>query len=359
MRLAPYYQALLKKGQRAAKSLEPITFIGMFDSGVDYLFTLFIPLLGSGRSKVSIVSLDLSGVTSAEGLKSEVVSGLSELIHKRVDPDERSILSAVRQSVSKKPMVWVLYTGQEGETDPWLFMLLNRLRNVLGWKFSYCIFTTTRMLGRKELRGGVYEKVLNRNIVSVLPLDAKNAGVVLANYEERYGKKVAPEQKKNILTYAGGNPGLIKSLYLQARDTASWRAPDAQEDSLRFRIAGIQGDLTPALGEESRFRYGYMTAKGMFTPLIRSENTDENNLILAFTKSQRSVFSYLQAHPGELVSKDTIAQVLWGESWTEKYSDWAIDQTMSSLRGALRRMRHKGKIITKKGEGMVFVPEAP
>jgi DNA-binding response OmpR family regulator len=32
------------------------------------------------------------------------------------------------------------------------------------------------------------------------------------------------------------------------------------------------------------------------------------------------------------VSRDEIAQILWGKSWNMKYSDWAIDKSISRLR---------------------------
>ena len=84
----------------------------------------------------------------------------------------------------------------------------------------------------------------------------------------------------------------------------------------------------------------------------KAKHADET--LLNFTKSQRSVFEYLRAHPGELVSKDTLAQVLWGNDWADKYSDWAIDQLLSTLREKLTSLKHKEKIITKKGEGIIF-----
>jgi hypothetical protein len=54
MKIAPYYQSLLEKAVQAAVSFEPITYMGMFDSGIDYLFTLLLPLLESELEKDTI-----------------------------------------------------------------------------------------------------------------------------------------------------------------------------------------------------------------------------------------------------------------------------------------------------------------
>ncbi len=51
-----------------------------------------------------------------------------------------------------------------------------------------------------------------------------------------------------------------------------------------------------------------------------------------FTNSQKSVLVELLAHAGHVVSRERISQLLWGDEAEEKYSDWALDQTISRLR---------------------------
>ncbi len=287
-------------------------------------------------------------------------------------------------------VVLLMYFGQEGEVDPGLFQLLNRLRNLLGWKFSYVIFATPRLFQNHALVTPLIEKVLKRNIVQVLPLNAENSAIVLGNYEERYNKTLPQREANAVITFSGGNPGLIKALYLQAIADKKWVKPDLLEEQLYFRLHGIADDLTDQdksllLGKSfskidpifvyNLERYGYGARKAgkfiPFTPLLvdfiknyatrapkktQDLSAGVDTMLLHFTKSQRNVLEYLQTHPGELISKDSLAQVLWGEQWADRYSDWAIDQLLSTLREKLAKLKLPGKIMTKKGEGIIFVP---
>lgn len=122
-------------------------------------------------------------------------------------------------------------------------------------------------------------------------------------------------------------------------------------------------------------RYGYLVKSDggykIFTPLLNEflrKYADKiphqkaepaysiDQELLELSKSQRAVLSYLRAHPGEIVSRDALAQLLWGEHWADRYSDWAIDQLMSTLRERLTSIRFSGKIVTKKGEGLIYLP---
>ncbi len=80
MNIAPYYQKLLNIGLQAAKSLEPITFVGMFNSGVGYLFTLSMPLFATElKSDVTQIIVDLSGLTTEQEVSQEIAGVLSSL----------------------------------------------------------------------------------------------------------------------------------------------------------------------------------------------------------------------------------------------------------------------------------------
>lgn len=392
MKIAPYYQKLLEKALQAAKSFEPITYVGMFDSGVDYLFTLLVPLLAAESEKDTLsVAVDLSGLTTKEEVAAEVGFAWSE-----IDPgvpsacDFAQLTRYIRNFAKKKRIILVLYLGQEGGTANELFLFLNRLRNLLGWRFSYIVFTTTRLLLHPDYARPLFDKVLKRNLVTVQPLDEENSNVVLVNYEERYTKVLPPVFRRQVLELAGGNPGLIKALYLQAIADKKWVKPDLWEEQLYFRLQGITNDLTDQakslllgkrLSKIDPFLvyhlecYGYGIRKaGKLIPFtlllvdfiknyatrspkkIQDPAMSVDTMILNFTKSQRNILEYLQVYPGELISKDRLAQVLWGEQWADRYSDWAIDQLLSTLREKLARLKLPGKIMTKKGEGIIFVP---
>ncbi len=385
MRVAPYYEKLLQAGLKAGESMEPIIYSGMFDSGVDYLFTLFAPLAAAELTTNTLINtVDLSGLTTKE----EIVEELSfSFRNPQTDnggkPDYQTLTQHVLELGQKQPVLLIVYLGQDGKTDPGLFRFLNRLRNLLGWKFSYTLFLTSRLLLNSTYQSPLIDKVIKRNLLRVLPLNNTNARIVLANYEERYKKKLSSDIQRLVLSLSGGNPGLIKSLYLQAKEDSAWKKPDFLEESLSFRLAEIWADI-PKEGQTEKVPknlenilsyYGYLIKKGththMFTPTImefarqygtvpihQANNSSPVDLkLLSMTVSQRKVLEYLESHPGTLVSKDTIAQVLWGDAWADKYYDWAIDQLLSTLRDRMTTIHQKAKIVTKKGEGVIFLPK--
>jgi len=49
------------------------------------------------------------------------------------------------------------------------------------------------------------------------------------------------------------------------------------------------------------------------------------------------------------VSRDDVAQVLWGQAWQQKYSDWALDKAVSRLRKLI--IQGKFRLITVKNFG--------
>lgn len=73
-----------------------------------------------------------------------------------------------------------------------------------------------------------------------------------------------------------------------------------------------------------------------------------------FSVRQRRVLTYLLSHPNTLVSRDTVGERLWGENVSEKYSDWAVDSTISRLRVILHRLGIYGQLVTKKRHGFVW-----
>lgn len=75
-----------------------------------------------------------------------------------------------------------------------------------------------------------------------------------------------------------------------------------------------------------------------------------------FTAREKDMLKTLLGMQGQVVSRDILAQVLWGDGWEDRSSDWALDQ-------ALRRLREKLRVVgilkpffqTVKGKGIYVV----
>lgn len=71
-----------------------------------------------------------------------------------------------------------------------------------------------------------------------------------------------------------------------------------------------------------------------------------------FTKNEYAVLELLVKQDEHIVSRDEIAITLWGEEHLEKYSDWAIDKTISLIRKKLIAVGlSEGNIVTVKKRG--------
>lgn len=68
------------------------------------------------------------------------------------------------------------------------------------------------------------------------------------------------------------------------------------------------------------------------------------------TYLERKAFDILKEKAG-VVSREIIAEAIWGEQYLDKYSDWAIDQLIHRLREKLQLTEAPYRIHTKKGEG--------
>jgi len=359
--------------------MEPITFCGMYDCGIDYLFSLSLPLIQAeyGDSH-HLLSIDLSGLDIPETIETELSYLLSEYDSSvSGNLGYFGITSTIKKLSLIKPLHLSIYAGQEVVTDKSFLLLLNRLRNHLGWQFSYTLFLNAKSVLSAASTLQLDQKVIFRNLVWVLPLDKENAEVVVHNYEERYGFKLSKSQTNKIIELSGGNPGLIKSLYLIAKNKKLDQL-DISDSKLSFRLHGIISDLGETkISPEPRttilLTLGYTKQANLqltwFTKLIdqylknsptKSSDIPGRNVdqrLMSMTISQRKLMQHLEENQGKIVSRESIAQVIWGENWETKYSDWAIDQLISTLRKQMQLIKYEGKLVTKRGEGIALVSE--
>jgi len=76
-------------------------------------------------------------------------------------------------------------------------------------------------------------------------------------------------------------------------------------------------------------------------PLEKELTLQEYHLLVGFLKN-----------PKKIISRDEIAEILWGKKSFEKYSDWAIDQIISQLRKKLTQIGVSTKNLqTIRGRG--------
>lgn len=81
----------------------------------------------------------------------------------------------------------------------------------------------------------------------------------------------------------------------------------------------------------------------------------KNDLTNTLSKKERIFITLLLKSKKKIISKDTIAQAIWGDSWEDKYSDWAMDILVYRVRKKLKSIGVDEKLLkTIKKKGFVF-----
>lgn len=71
------------------------------------------------------------------------------------------------------------------------------------------------------------------------------------------------------------------------------------------------------------------------------------------TSQEINLIRFMQKNIEKPVSRDEIAEAIWGKSWNTKYSDWALDKAISRLRKNI--LSENYKVITVKNLGYELV----
>lgn len=71
------------------------------------------------------------------------------------------------------------------------------------------------------------------------------------------------------------------------------------------------------------------------------------------TAQEINLIRHFKEHINKPLTRDDIAKVIWGNTWTTKYSDWAIDKAISRLRKKI--LSENYKIITVKNLGYELI----
>lgn len=269
--------------------------------------------------------------------------------------------------------------------------------------YVHFIFVTTN----KNILEGVSIKkfdqlgeLLTQNMVNFPILDKNDSLLVIENLIKKYNYKVDLNKKDLILKLTGGLPGLIR-ICLRIMSTS----PKLNEREITEKLANqwevnmIMEDVWNSLGNEEKgtilkiagksrtdripkflISMGIAALKNekpkLFSPLflnfVKNQNinnktlsiSSENGQILInnlppkekITLQEHKLLSAFLQRPKEVISREEISEILWGKDSYERYSDWAIDQSISLLRKKLESLGFSSETIqTIKGWGYRWI----
>lgn len=265
---------------------------------------------------------------------------------------------------------------------------------------SVLVFTHTDITsdGAIETMGDYYEVAQNVVIDSLYNLtDAKQ----FIEYLEDKWSVVFPEKLKIFtLKMGGGHIGLVKQILRFWRDDNEifedvlsnqairvklmliWQAFNSEQQRvISDSVMGVGGktetpnsrvrDFLARVGWLERNWRGWRLTVPMLGWWLKARGLEESTLSVGddhqlevngvvvdrqFSKHERKILKLMLASKGVIVSREAVAQAIWGADWEEKYSDWAIDQLVSRLRKRVAAVgMGRDCLKTVRGKGIVWM----
>ncbi|OIN91644.1 hypothetical protein AUJ42_01515 [Candidatus Collierbacteria bacterium CG1_02_44_10] len=357
------YQQLVGRLLGQIKSGFDTSVIGMYDCGKNYTYDL-IPKLIPGVQGMSLLHLGSLGSTREDWWRR---------LTEELGSDEVGV--GLRRLLRKGKVCLLINQGYMVLIPEDFLTLWKELKEEFGQRFSVVFFANTHILNDQYENQDLYiDLVLKAERLTILPLDRQDTDITLRMYEARYGSKVRKDLRERISSDSGGNPGILKSLYMQYLDDnyiENWNVSDSR---LVYRLDRLTRELSDmenrvlvgqSQDDESRLflkKYGYLTEDGeCFAPVLKHYleigSQKGAGLLLddclskLLTVSEKKIYLRLGNNLSKILTREQIAEEIWGSDWFTKFSDWALDQLMSQLRRKLASKQGYGELITKRGEG--------
>lgn len=191
-------------------------------------------------------------------------------------------------------------------------------------------------------RLGELNQALIQNIVSIALLEEEDVDYCLNRHAYELQYSFSPGERQAIKAVAGGHPYIVKAA---------------------CRLLATNKPKKPKEFLESQYQIKYL--KGSVLHKKAGLKVSPDGQILLDGQPVRPIFSareyellqVLVENPNRIVARDQIAEIMWGEKESyEKYSDWAMNQAVATLRQKLVSLGlGPGLIKTVKKKGYSFL----
>ena len=291
--------------------------------------------------------------------------------------------------------------------SPSIYLNLESLMSIDKSKIVYLFLSTVNLFDENVLRSLHNLKFAVSRKVRYFPLFNKNdANMMIEQISNKLNINITDKLNSLLFELCGGHPQLIKySLHILAEkgNDHNFNTQKVQEFLLNhYQIKIVCADIWNFLSQKEKDVLKYIFTNGKL-PLNNQDEIDylsnlrlikkmdDNNyrvfgtLFEAFIKNKIPVqkltydsttkkllygvkgcedkFTYQEfkllghfvTHENELVTRDQVGEVMWGKFFHEKYSDWSIDKTISTIRKKLDALGFPSHfLVTLKKRGFSF-----
>jgi len=292
------------------------------------------------------------------------------------EEDLKDYLKKLNQYKNKKVISVIALFLKYGTKSDSFIEELNQFYNKNQNNYSCYIFSTI---------GTIYDslelskKIISKSVFHLQLLDINQTFSLINEFSEDYDFEITDEIRKKIFEYSGGHIGLIKRLTLLAINKVDLNLNDLiKKEEIQIWIKEILNDIPNDLKDGlNRFvqmktvskdilfklsKFNYLNNGKVFSPILEEfiiEKLNNNSefspkIIQALSNREISILEILLQNKNSLINKDTLAKMIWGEDWIDKYSDWAINQFVHRFRKKLNHADSSYNIIVKRGRGIML-----
>ena len=164
---------------------------------------------------------------------------------------------------------------------------------------------------------------------------------------KQYNVTTSKELSRNVLSHPNFIAQVnlfVSRLTMMQQKILKGDTPMKNDQELQHLIAlGIANDVLGDVRIRSR----------AVAVTIRPITNDPRVLLQQLTQetpisnTEKQLLYALIQHPGQLLTRDSVAQLLWGNQSADRYSDWALDQHVSRLRNKLKKSMEGKKYALK------------
>ncbi|GAB4157047.1 MAG: hypothetical protein Fur003_0650 [Candidatus Dojkabacteria bacterium] len=303
--------------------------------------------------------------------------------------------------------------------EPAFFTSFHALHEISKSKVTYLFIDTPefRKVFTIQRAEDLYDKMMNSLIWLQLP-DRNSFEADMDYWEKHFGHKLSSILRDFIWDQTHGHPALCKYLTLYFSESeyhdynnaiAEFYAIntrleriisvlDTQEIDALISIINSDAENVPVETIDRLQRYGLLkgdngegydlTIKLLKDFLIKENNStfeimprasslieeggenpshkdilmDNGNVYInsqqvkpELTRREYKVLEFLLHNKGKIVSRDSVARIIWGNNFQDKFSDWSLDQTISRLRKKIGDNGYSPRYLkTLRGRGFKF-----
>lgn len=401
-----FWTSILKKSD--------IDFLIVF---LDLTKLLDVSPIGFYKLLLSKIYRNVLKVSEDDTQKEEIVNIYKEAVNNSdlfvVYSAVEDLVKIVTRELNLKLCIIIHDFSTLSEFNKQFFNSIKALRNVDLWKITFAFSSDKDPLKifTSSLLDELYNLFLNKRILLELPKE-EDAFLIMEEWERECGYKIPLKVRKRLFEITNGHPGYMKSInqiyqdtkkdicyldnnnlelianepVIKARSEKFWikldknyqdfliefvRNPSLKYDkkmnyleNVGIVINGknkrlfsklleyyIRNDLNAIPAEEIPIKTGLYIDQRSKSVFIDGKRIEKEP-----TNSEFKILNLLYKKKGEIVSREELAEAIWGKNVIDKYSDWAIDRTVSRIRKKINDSARNPKYIkTIKGRGLRLI----